>query len=283
MEDWRGMLACPRCRAPLDRVEGGYRCPENGCAFAEKEGRVFFPEGLGEQRGHLGSVDGKAMVAGYRHPSGLLSAARKVISSEYFPGGQWRRAKREVLEGDGLNLIIGSGVTRYQGAVHLDLDDFPGVDVIANAEQLPFRDHSFQGVLCEVVLEHVARPERLIAETWRVLRPGGSCFFILPFLFPFHGHPGDYRRWSRQGIAEEFSAFRDVRIGIHGGPCSAMVNLLSEWAYVLSGLRFPRGYTLIKGGFTALLFPLKYLDYFVNRFPEAHRLAATLYLSARKP
>lgn len=283
MEDWRGMLVCPRCRGALHGGDEGFRCTAHGHHFAEKDGRIYFLEGLVEEQRRLASRDGRSMAAAYRRPCKPLRAARRVITSEYFPGKEWRRAKEEVLAGGGPMLIIGSGTTGYERAVHLDLDDFPGVDVIANAEQLPFRDNSFQGVLCEVVLEHVARPERVIAETLRVLRKGGACFFIVPFLFPYHGHPADYRRWSRQGLAAEFANFGDVRIGIHGGPCSAMVNLLSEWAYAISGFHYPKGYTLIKGMFTAALFPLKYLDIFANRCPEAHRLAATFYLSARKP
>lgn len=223
------------------------------------------------------------MVEGYRKPNALLNAIRRVVSSEYFPGVDWKRAKDRVLAGPAPYLVIGSGTSRYPGALHLDIDDFPGVEIVGTAEALPFLDESLEGSLSEVVLEHVERPDRVIAETFRVLKPGARFFFIAPFLFPFHGHPSDFRRWSRQGLAAEFSAFDEVEVGIHGGPCSAMVNLLTEWAYVLTGLEFPKGFVVVKGLATALLFPLKFLDAVVHRFPEAHRLAATLYVTGRKP
>jgi 2-polyprenyl-6-hydroxyphenyl methylase/3-demethylubiquinone-9 3-methyltransferase len=48
---------------------------------------------------------------------------------------------------------------------------------VAAGEALPFADASFDLVCCCDVLEHVADPERVIAETARVLRPGGVyCF-----------------------------------------------------------------------------------------------------------
>ena len=86
-----------------------------------------------------------------------------------------------------------------------------------------------------------------------------------------------------QGLQTEFAAFEDVCCGIHAGPCSAMVNLLSEWVYVASGCRYPRGYVVIKGLATTLLFPLKFADLLVQHFPEAHRLASTLFVTGRKP
>ncbi len=44
-------------------------------------------------------------------------------------------------------------------------------------EQLPFADASFDLVSCCDVLEHVSDLERVIAETARVLKPGGVYFF----------------------------------------------------------------------------------------------------------
>jgi hypothetical protein len=73
-----------------------------------------------------------------------------------------------------------------------------------------------------------------------------------------------------------------VETGIHGGPTSSLVNLITEWMYIASGQTFPRGYTLIKGAGTLVLFPFKFLDFVLNRFPEAHRLASTLYIYAEK-
>src|ERR1700690_3669332 len=62
-----------------------------------------------------------------------------------FPLGRW-------------NLYIGGAGRRVDGYVNLDLFAVPGVDVAADAHQLPFPDSLFQRVECDAVLEHVRDP-----------------------------------------------------------------------------------------------------------------------------
>jgi ubiquinone/menaquinone biosynthesis C-methylase UbiE len=52
------------------------------------------------------------------------------------------------------------------------------VDLIQGVgESLPFEDASFDVVLAENVMEHVADPDTVFAEVYRVLRPGGGFHF----------------------------------------------------------------------------------------------------------
>ena len=47
----------------------------------------------------------------------------------------------------------------------------------ATAAHLPFRDGSFDAVVCNHVYEHVPDARALLHELRRVLRPGGACYF----------------------------------------------------------------------------------------------------------
>src|SRR3954465_2609842 len=47
-------------------------------------------------------------------------------------------------------------------------------DVVASLDDLPLADASFDGVVSTQVLEHVDRPEAVLAELRRVLAPGGA-------------------------------------------------------------------------------------------------------------
>ena len=46
-----------------------------------------------------------------------------------------------------------------------------------NAYELPYNDAHFDAVCCMDFLEHVEKPDRVIAEASRVLRSGGLFFF----------------------------------------------------------------------------------------------------------
>lgn len=73
-------------------------------------------------------------------------------------------------------------------------------DVFGDAEALPFRDQSVDTILLLDVLEHLPAPRRCLAETHRCLKPQGIVILSVPFLYPIHDAPHDYRRWTLHGL-----------------------------------------------------------------------------------
>ena len=53
-------------------------------------------------------------------------------------------------------------------------------DFYGDACNLPFHDHSLDYVIASHVLEHVANPVAALAEWYRVVRPGGVIYFVVP-------------------------------------------------------------------------------------------------------
>lgn len=88
--------------------------------------------------------------------------------------------------------------------VGLDMQKGPGVDVVANAEKLPFPDKSFDLVLCLETLEHAQRPWLITTEIERVLKPDGLAVVSSLQNQALHLHPSDYFRYTPFGLKSLF-------------------------------------------------------------------------------
>ncbi len=93
-----------------------------------------------------------------------------------------------------------AGRVRTYIGTDIDTGNQKRVDVCADALQLPFRASSFETVVSNQTIEHVQRPELLIAEASRVLKPGGVIILTAPQLWCLHEKPHDYYRFTRYAL-----------------------------------------------------------------------------------
>jgi SAM-dependent methyltransferase len=95
------------------------------------------------------------------------------------------------------------GKQRYVG-LDLGIGDpawnYSCLDVIANLENLPFPDASFDACINIVTLEHVTDPRRVLGEIARSLKPGGRLLLAAPLEWEEHQQPHDYFRYTRYGL-----------------------------------------------------------------------------------
>jgi len=181
----------------------------------------------------------------------------------------------------GLKLFVGgAGNTVPPSFVNIDLSPFPGVDVVADIEQLPFADGSVAAIECDAVLEHVRTPSSAITECARVLRPGGFLHVVVPFCHPFHEYPRDYRRWTVDGLKDLLKEFEIVDAGVRTGPTATMLTFLLEYVKIASPAPL-RTVAWVACGW--IVWPLRYLDLWLNKKPAAHLLANHVFVLARKP
>lgn len=179
------------------------------------------------------------------------------------------------------NLYLGGAGRRVDGYVNLDLCALPGVDVVADAERLPFRDGIFQRVECDAVLEHVRDPVVVVREIERVLSPGGYAHLVTPFCHPFHEYPKDYRRFTLDGLKRLAGGMQVVAEGWRTGPTATLLVFVIEYAKLVFPGKIWRA--VAHGVLGWLLFPLRYLDLVLLRSPMAGRIGNHCYLWLRKP
>ena len=108
----------------------------------------------------------------------------------------------------GIVLDVGSGPQPYKKFlsspgkyIGLDQSENVGPDVRALSTQLPFKDNSFDSVICTEVLEHLKEPGRCLSEINRVLKKGGYAYITAPQCWGLHYEPDDYWRFTSYSLA----------------------------------------------------------------------------------
>lgn len=67
-------------------------------------------------------------------------------------------------------------------------------------DQLPFQDHTFDSVLMDNVLEHIAHPAPLLREASRILRPGGRLVVGVPGIKGYRADPDHKVFYDEQAL-----------------------------------------------------------------------------------
>ena len=271
LDIFRDRLACPTCNGPLTEVETELRCSA-GCPTAriDASGSCWFGT-LSAEEVHsdfLNSLKEKVKV---RFPH-LFTRITRWFSPVYWDGMPPQFLNRFDFQKD-LVIDVGSGVYRiHPGIVSVDGGSYPEVDVHCDAEHLPFADNSVDGVMSLALLEHVQHPEKIVAEIYRVLRPGGSVFCVVPFMQAIHASPHDFRRWTSHGLRLLFSDFEVNEVRTEAGPTSGAIWVLQCYLAILLSFGSRRLYWMIYIASHALC-PLKVLDRFLQHHPMADTVA----------
>jgi len=90
---------------------------------------------------------------------------------------------------------------------------------VCDVKSIPVESNRFGVVVCTQVLEHLPDPLGALKELARILKPGGELYLTTNLLFPIHGAPYDFYRFTNFGL--EFlckeSGFANIEITARGG------------------------------------------------------------------
>ena len=185
----------------------------------------------------------------------------------------------------GLTLNVGSGpYILAAGVTNVDITQYKGVDVIADAERLPFPDSSVARVVYNTVLEHVENSEAVLEEARRVLETGGYAYLSVPFMYPFHSSPSDYLRWTDLGIKTACArhGLQVIEKGVRAGPFSVIVLWLAYFFASLLCFGNKKLYWTLVNIFLILLFWIKVFDFAASYLPFAENFSSIIYVVAQK-
>jgi ubiquinone/menaquinone biosynthesis C-methylase UbiE len=166
----------------------------------------------------------------------------------------------------------------------LDIDPSKNSDVVGDAHALPFKDGSFEVVVCSEMLEHANNPQTVIEEIRRVLKTDGLVVLTTRFAFPIHDAPNDYWRFTPYGLRRLFSEFDVIEVTTDGRSFHTIAVLLQR---ILFQTNLPR---IIKGLLYPMIIILPHLDRFIShqygnitRTTEVdHLLSSGVFIAARK-
>jgi len=119
-----------------------------------------------------------------------------------------------------LNLACGHVIMpQEEGWVNLDRLDGPGIDVTATVPPLPFKDESFDHILCSHFLEHLPAGDvtiHLMNECHRILKPGGTMHVEVPYWNSeaFVQDPTHVQPWNCDKFRYFTAEFTYLRYGI---------------------------------------------------------------------
>lgn len=171
----------------------------------------------------------------------------------------YRHIKAFLVNTNGNLLDLGCGESPYRFLVNEKSNTYFGIDIADAAKfdyyrkdvtrfdgkTIPFEDNYFDNIICTEVLEHVEDYQTLIDEVYRVLKPGGSAVFTIPWSARYHYIPYDYYRFTPSSLQKIFSKFRDLKIISRGTDVTAISSKLivlyfrnvfpnEVWRYIFS-------------------------------------------------
>lgn len=279
------IFCCPLCRGHLSRRGQEIHCRDSshGPFRSDDEGRYYFIHEKELEKNEKSHFSGVNSVKSFFKRYPRFYYFLWYVFCPVLLSGKRPKSIVESLPEEALILNLGSGPRRiHPRAVNVDMVPFTEVDVVANAEKLPFPDNSVDAVLSESLLEHVPNPRAVVQEMMRVLKPGGILYASVPFLTPYHASPDDFNRWTRSGLRELFKDCEPVEEGTDGGPWSAFLVFWAYWFGALVSLGLKRAAPFFGLFFMLILGPLKIFDFIFARLPGAEAVAAQLYFVGQK-
>jgi len=291
----QNLFCCPACRTSLSLVSDQLVCNNTACNahFPVVDGipvlineltSVFsiddFVQHRKTTRAHRSRIK-KLLVSALPKIGMNMKATRNYKEFAQMLLGQSARPRVLIIGGS----IAGKGMKSFLDLPSLEIVESdvtfgPRTNLICDAHDLPFVNDFFDGVVVQVVLEHVADPFRCVEEIHRVLKKQGLVYAETPFMQQVHSAPYDFTRFTHLGHRRLFRRFEEIDSGPTGGPGMALAWSCYHFLLSFTTSKFIRKLIALFSMLT--LFWLKYIDYYLINKPGAFDASSQYYFMGRK-
>lgn len=183
----------------------------------------------------------------------LVAWVRRLLDLQ--AASAWNDLKALLPGAHGDVLDVGSGAQPYRPLLPADAR-YRAIDVRIAGEAFgydmpdttyfegdvwPVPDASVDVVLATETLEHVPEPREFLAETRRVLRPGGRVILTVPFAARWHYIPHDYWRYTPSSLRNLLEAAGFSEVVVHARGNEVTIACYKVMALVLPTIVGQRG------------------------------------------
>jgi len=206
------------------------------------------------------------------HDKQLLDYAERYLSGNLLDIGCGTKPYKDMLS---------PFVEEHVGVDHEEtLHDKSNVDLFGTAYEIPSDNESFDSAICTAVLEHLEEPEQALRECYRVLKPGGTAIYSVPFIWHLHEEPRDFYRYTKYGLKYLFekAGFEVLQIT----PLSGFWVTFGQ-LFVYNIYRFHRGPLRYIPVIPALGLVIQGVSYILDRIDKSEQWTWMYMVVARKP
>lgn len=156
----------------------------------------------------------------------------------------------------------------------------PRTQIIIDSHNIPFQDDTFDLIIFQAVLEHVADPYKCVKEAHRVLHSTGIIFANTPFMQQVHMKQHDFTRFTYLGHRRLFRSFSEIDSGVFAGTGVALAWSIQYFFKSLTNNKTIRLISEVVVSF--LFFWLKYIDLIIYRNKGTYDGASGFYFIGKK-
>lgn len=221
---WKRIAVVSSAAAVLLLVWGSASGKTAGASARPRAARYFSPDDTGYKSAGLvpmwafhqkpsdwttctfkAPFDGKTKV-----PKKAFDRVPLTRYTAYYNLADWLLNNPDKATGHGLEISGASFLQQFFVDATWDRRNYPEVDVMALHRAV--KAESYDWIILDQVLEHVALPFLAVAEIHRALKPGGRLLLAVPGFNPYHAGPQDYWRMSHDALRVLLSIFSEVEV-----------------------------------------------------------------------